>query len=256
MTRTTRRSGGRFCNHLIRNMVLSLIAKRHGIKVDYFSHSRIRDTLGVTLHSGARTFHGSGVALTDESAYRLLTDATATVDSNLIAKNVFFQTQVLTDLIVRELNTESQMTNVKQCNPFRQRYGRNRDLFVHVRLGDVRRMGKNLPFEYYSTLIAAAEYDNLHIASDSLKHPFITRLLSEFPEGQLCRKEPIKTLQFGSTCKHIILSHGSFSAVLGYLAFDSKTIVYHKCYNDRRKWHNEGLFQRKGWKEVDFDRLR
>ena len=44
---------------------------------------------------------------------------------------------------------------------------------------------------------------------------------------ELLHYNEIDTIQFGSTCKNIILSHGSFSAMIGNLSFYSN-IYYPK----------------------------
>ena len=54
---------------------------------------------------------------------------------------------------------------------------------------------------------------------------------------------PIETIQFGSTCKNIILSHGSFSAVIGYLGFYSN--IYYM--NKNSTWCPLGIFINKGF---------
>lgn len=58
--------------------------------------------------------------------------------------------------------------------------------------------------------------------------------------------DEIHTIQFASTCKHIVLSHGSFSAVIGYLAFFSN--VYYPAYGDTM-WYGD-MFSIDGWKKL------
>lgn len=52
---------------------------------------------------------------------------------------------------------------------------------------------------------------NLEGCNDEL----IKTLKTLYPSIIFIDKNPIETIQFGSTCKNIILSHGSFSAVIG-----------------------------------------
>ena len=59
--------------------------------------------------------------------------------------------------------------------------------------------------------------------------------------------DPVKTIQFGSTCKHIVLSHGSFSAMIGYLGFFSQ--VYYP--NKTPKWCPLGMMTGKGWYSIN-----
>jgi len=39
---------------------------------------------------------------------------------------------------------------------------------------------------------------------------------------------------FASTCKYVVLSYGSFSAIIGYLSFFSH--VYYKKISDKTAW--------------------
>jgi hypothetical protein len=56
----------------------------------------------------------------------------------------------------------------------------------------------------------------------------------------------VKTIMFGSTCKNIILSNGTFSWMVGLLGFYSK-IYYPKIKNS---WHGN-IFVFPEWKQVD-----
>ena len=47
-------------------------------------------------------------------------------------------------------------------------------------------------------------------------------------------KDLLKIIQFGSTCKYVILSYGSFSAFIGYISFFSK--VYYKKIDEKTSW--------------------
>ena len=59
--------------------------------------------------------------------------------------------------------------------------------------------------------------------------------------------DEIRTFQFGSTCKNIILSHGSFSAIIGYLAFYSN--IYYPKYDENKKWYGD-MFSINNWIEL------
>ena len=47
-----------------------------------------------------------------------------------------------------------------------------------------------------------------------------------FKNVHLINYNEIDTIHFGSTCKNVILSHGSFSAIIGYMAFYSNVYCY------------------------------
>ena len=65
-----------------------------------------------------------------------------------------------------------------------------------------------------------------------------------YPNIKLIQCDELKTIQFASTCKNIILSHGSFSAVIGYLSFFST--VYYPEYELNKIWYGD-MFSIKNW---------
>ena len=94
------------------------------------------------------------------------------------------------------------------------------------------------------------KYNNIYISSDDFNSELIKNVKKKYPKIIFINKDPIETIQFGSTCKFIILSHGTFSAIIGYLAFYS-TIYYPGFWHP--KWCPEGLFLDKGFIPVKFD---
>lgn len=67
------------------------------------------------------------------------------------------------------------------------------------------------------------------VSSDTPAHKTCQRLLAEFPGLVMWSDSDfIRTIQFANTCRAVILSHGSFSATIGNLAFDS--LVYYPPY--------------------------
>jgi len=72
----------------------------------------------------------------------------------------------------------------------------------------------------------------------------IKKLLKLFPYAKILDVDEITTFQFASTCKHIILSHGSFSAVIGYLSFFSN--IYYPEFESNKIWHGD-MFSIKNW---------
>lgn len=63
----------------------------------------------------------------------------------------------------------------------------------------------------------------------------------------ILRKDEINTIHFGSTCKHVILSHGSFSAVIGYLSFFSD--IYYPDYSISQMWYGD-MFSVPGFQKI------
>ena len=61
-------------------------------------------------------------------------------------------------------------------------------------------------------------------------------------------KDEVETIQFGSTCKHIILSQGTFSYFIGILAFYSD--IYYSN-NGIDMWHGD-IFVFPDWHNVNY----
>jgi hypothetical protein len=75
----------------------------------------------------------------------------------------------------------------------------------------------------------------------------IQQLISLYPNATIIEYDEIQTFQFASTCKHIILSHGSFSAVIGYLAYFSD--IYYPEYEADKMWYGD-MFSIPGWNKI------
>ena len=82
------------------------------------------------------------------------------------------------------------------------------------------------------------------ISTDDKKNVMIQKLLKLYPYAKILDVDEITTFQFASTCKHIILSHGSFSAVIGYLSFFSN--VYYPESELNKIWHGD-MFSIENW---------
>lgn len=242
ITRTFER--GRLGNQIIKSLAVSLIAKKHNLKVDYYNKDLIQQ-LGIELFSGTHLHHNI-MKLTDDNYFNIY-DSTF-LNSALDPNSNFFQTKEITNLIHKHLHTENIMSNIVNKNPFKTRYNANNDAFIHIRLTDV--ANQNPGVNYYTNAIKNIKFDKLYISTDDSKHEIILTMLNLFPQADLVEKDEITTFQFASTCKHVVLSHGSFSAVIGYLAFFSN--VYYPEYNSNEIWHGD-MFSIDGWHKLKLD---
>ena len=136
--------------------------------------------------------------------------------------------------------------NIVSKNPFKERYNNNNDCFVHVRLGDMENLNPGIT--YYLNVLSTIQFNHLYIASDSLNNKIIHSICVKYPNSTEINFNDVKTLQFGSTCKHIILSHGTFSAMIGYLSHNSN--VYYKKYDKTKGWHGD-VFSTPEFNEVE-----
>jgi len=242
-------TNGRLCNQIIRNLALSLIAKKHNLYVDYFNYDLINNKLGIILFIGENNF--TTTKKVRERDYKKILNSN-NIDYNLNLNSGYFQSEEITDILYKHLLSVEQKSNIIKHNPFKNRYNNNNDLFIHIRLGDVSHFNPGI--EYYIECIKATEGNQIYIASDSPNHTIIKELQLIYPTINIINYDEIKTIQFGSTCKNIILSHGSFSAIIGYLSYFTKNI-YYPNENRRNGWCPMGLFTNKGWTPISIQKL-
>lgn len=239
---TTTGNNGRLGNQIIRNLAVSLIAEKSGLKVDY-SNERLINRLGIYLFSGEK-IHNTTKMLNDDNYFEVYHNATD-IHYNLNPNQAYFQTKEITNMLYRYLRKSEIQCEIVANNPFRLRYKANRDVFVHIRLTDAARF--NPGADYYLRAIGATSFDNLYISTDDTNHPIIQTIVSKYPNAKIVKLDEITTFQFASTCAHIVLSHGSFSAVIGYLAYYSD--VYYPEYESGKMWYGD-MFSINGWWKI------
>jgi hypothetical protein len=237
MTSTTTKNG-RLGNQIIRNLAVSLLAEKHDLKVDYANKELIQK-LGINLFSGTNSYNTTEV-LTDDNYFIIYNSMN--LNYNLNPNNNYFQTKEITNILYNYLHSENIKSNIISNNQFKQRYKNNNDLFIHIRLTDAERFNPGIT--YYINAIKNIEFDNLYISTDDVNNNIITKIKELYPSLRLVISDEITTIQYASTCKHIILSHGSFSAIIGYLSFFS--IVYYPEYESNKIWYGD-MFSILNW---------
>ena len=218
-TQTT--ANGRFCNQIFRNIAVSLIAEKCNLMVNYVSIDLIR-LLGISLYTEGNNTYADTVALTDGNYMEMYNNQN--VVSNLNPNNDFFQTKEISQLINAYIKTGNIdfniINNAAQHNP-----------------------GSS----YYIQTLARIKPDNIYIATDEPTHSIIYEISKSYPTCKLLNLDMIKTIQLASTCKHVILSHGSFSAVIGYVSYYST--VYYPKYDKNHMWYGD-MFSIDGWIQI------
>jgi len=232
---------GRLGNQIIRNIAVSLLAEKSDLHVSYSSHELISQ-LGIDLFCGTKTHHAS-MELTDAN-YKLV------YDQPFITRHfgdiyAFFQTKEITSLIYEHLHSDHIKNKMMEKNPFRMRYQVNNDACVHIRLGDIAHFNPGLA--YYQKTLSQLTFDKLYITTDQKNHDTIQQIKKVYPNASIIEYDEIQTFQFASTCKHIILSHGSFSAVIGYLSYFSD--IYYPEYESDKMWYGD-MFSIPGWNKM------
>lgn len=240
---TTTIHNGRLCNILIRNLCTSFIAEKHNLKVTYAEHETIKK-LGIDLFSGDNIYPITE-KLTDDNFFKLL--ESDPIKSNLDPNENYFQTIEISKFLLDFLHKEHVKNKIIDLNPFKFRYNNNNDCFIHIRLGDMTRY--NPGSEYYIKTLQNMKFNSIYIGTDTIDHQIIKNILKEYPnETTVLNYNETDTIQFGSTCKNIILSHGSFSAVIGYLSFFS--YIYYPEYKFRM-WFGD-MFSMPNWNMIKF----
>ena len=240
MSITTERNG-RLCNQIIRNLSLSILAEKYDLYVEYSNFNKINNELGIKLFVGNKKYDKTIIINSDNymKYYNNLIDN----DANFNCMNCYFQNETITTILHGHLRT--QMNNIMEKNPFNNRYNNNNDVFLHIRLRDAKNF--NVGIDYYIHCISLLKFDNIYIGSDNFNDNLILKIKTLYPNVIFVEKNPIQTIQFGSTCKNIILSHGSYSAIIGYLGFFSN--IY--FLNKEPKWCPLGMFENKGFIPID-----
>lgn len=252
-TQTTPHAG-RLCNQIIRNLCVSCIAKKYDLFVEYSSYNIIR-SMGIPLYIGRKSYDQT-IVMKNEHFFEYL-NATTEINANIDANHDYFQNDQIAQFLYSHLQDHKNI--IAEYNKYKIRYKNNNDIFVHVRLGDIYENGWNPSIEYYQTAIDLVKTEieknspeskepKIYIGTDDPASPFIKELLKKNPKAEVLSKSPEETIMFGSTCKNVILSHGSFSAVIGWLSFYSG-VYYPKYERAKVKWFGD-TFSIKGWRSV------
>ena len=239
---TTVDSIGRLGNQIIRNLAVSLIAEKHDLFVDYKNNYEIIQQLGIELFIGKKSYAQS-IHLNDNNYFDIYN--TEKLNNNLHMFLDYFQTKEITNFLYKYLHSDRIKTNIINNNPYKENYKNNNDLFIHIRLGDVEHVNPGI--EYYMKAISLISFDNIYISSDSLNHPIIKQIIEKYPNTKIIEYDEKNTIQFASTCKNLILSHGSFSSVIGYLSFFSN--IYYPEYEENKIWYGD-MFSIEGWNKI------
>lgn len=231
-------NNGRLGNQIIRNLAVSLLAEKHNLAVNYYNKDLI-SKIGIELFSGSKSYTNIR-ELTDDNYFTIYN--CDDLSYNLQPNKEYFQTKEITNLLYNYLHTDKIRSKIIENNPFKDRYHQNNDLFVHIRLTDVAHLNPGIT--YYINAIKNIAFDDLYISTDDKNNSMIYEIIQLYPSAKLIECNEITTFQFGSTCKHIVLSHGSFSATIGYLSFFSN--VYYPEYESGKIWYGD-MFSINHW---------
>lgn len=242
---TTTTGSGRLGNQIIRNLAVSFIAKKHDLFINYCNYDLINNLLGIELFIGKNNYTNKIIKLNDHTNYFDILNKES-IDYKFYPIDDFFQTIEISKMILEYLNSENIRSNIINKNPFNKRYNNNNDIFIHIRLTDVADRNPGIKY-YFKTIEKINNYENIYLSTDEKDHTIIKQIIEKYPNTKIIEFDEIKTLQFASTCKKIILSHGTFSCVIGYLSFFSD--VYYPEYDYNKKWHGD-IFSLEKWNKI------
>jgi len=232
---------GRLGNQIFRNMASSILAKKFDLYITY-QNKEIIESIGFILFVG-KNMYNEALQINDTNYFDIF-------NYNELYKNIhteqhsYFQSKENSIFLYNYIQNELK-TNIINSNNFRERYNNNNDCFVHIRLDDATQWNPGL--NYYLNTLKQITFENLYISTDSRNHEIIKKIVDEYPNAQVIEYNEVNTIHFGSTCKYVILSHGSFSAIIGYLSFFSS--VYYPEYENGKIWHGD-MFSIDGWNKM------
>jgi hypothetical protein len=230
---------GRLGNIFFVNMCLHFLSLKYNLKCNY-KFSKKFEKMGISFHCGEKTY-GKNLLIT-ESNYLSILDSTDYEPSNIIIYNkVWFQSELFCLQIKKYFDKKVNKDKVIMNNVFKKRYNDNNDLFIHVRLGDIINKTDFL-LPYYEKMLNNIYYNKGYISSDSINSEFCKNLIKKYKLEVIDLKE-IETIMFGSTCKHIVLSGGTFSWLIGFFAFYAHDIYYPKI---EKRWFGK-IFNFSNW---------
>lgn len=242
MQNTTYGLDGRLGNHIFYNLVMSILAEKSNIKVTYSVYNSQIKAIGIPIFEHGTLTFSTSMRVTTENALPLLIGAPI-AKNIIIPRDNYFQTHDIAIYLRDYLWSSTVSERIKQHNLHKERYNNNNDVFVHVRLGDL--TGNfSQPLSYYDNALCDISFNKGYISSDSPNHPIIRELCAKY-SLTLLNVDEVETIMFGSTCKHVVLSHGTFSWIIGILSYMSDVYVP----NYKARWHGD-IFEMPGWHKV------
>jgi hypothetical protein len=243
VTINTTKVNGKFGSILFYNIVCNYIAKCNNLNMDYSEFARTKE-LGIELYTGKNTYDSTKI-LTNKNIESIIQNESV-FSQNIIIHGTF-QTGIVADFIRK--NVVKSKSKIINLNGHSQRYSSNNDLFVHVRINGIANSNDFEPFEYYDLAISKITFfKNGYISSDSITHPICTKLIRKYNLIVIDSNE-IEVIQFGSTCKWLVLSKSTFSWFIGVFGFYS-TIYYPERLGKNNKHSNIFIF--KDWNKINY----
>jgi hypothetical protein len=251
--------GGLFANVFFRNMITYLLSIKYNTGSEY---EKIPKHYDLPPHYQWKTddFLELGVEFKDENIHPIknsqqitdtqikqFLDGDLSIDKS--TKYIFNPPCWCQDSgIVKHIthyfaNSENELCdNIISRNKYKDRYKNNNDMFIHIRANHMYPDSHPLrnivlPDQaFYEGIIDSLndEYSNIYMSSDNIEHKICQGLIKKYKIIPFVENK-IDTILFGSTCKYVIISSGSFSFMIGLFSFFSEKIFYHKRAGQGKK---------------------
>ena len=241
-------SSGRLCNQIIRNIVCSKLSEKYNLKFQYEYYDEITK-LGIHLYTNGCYFHNNTIPLKDGDFHRFMYDEE--LKANIFTNRTFFQNEYFAKYFRKYFETDEIKNSIMEHNLFKERYNKNNDVYVHLRLGDVTDYAPS--FEYYDQALHSLKFENGYISSETLDHPLCIALIEKYKLIPII-KAAVETIMFGSSCKSLILTSGTMSWMIGLLGYFST--IYYPDLELRPLYHPIELYDYPDWNKITYEEYK
>jgi len=251
---------GRFGNQFIRNMACHFIAKKNNLFFTY-ENPKNMELLGISLFKNGNNYYSQNIVIDDNNFFEYINPETPILKKNIKfnKRTTFSHNREIfyaqTNQFAKYLFSYFQQSNIKQNiianNIFKENFGKNNNLFIHVRLGDVPHY--NSGFDYYDNILSnnynnqTFNYSKGYISSDSIEHEICQKLIQKY-DLEIINKNEIETIMFSSTCKTILLSTGTFSWIIGLFGSFFNSKIFYPI--PEIPWHGDIFSPMEDWNGI------
>lgn len=235
----------RFGNLFFINMAFHFIAIKNNLNISYKYYKQFKE-LGIQFFIGEKTYKEDKYV--SDTDFLNIIQSEEKLEKNIVIdiKNFFCQTKEFC-FFLRETFSEVFKESVIKKNIFKNRYNSNNDVFLHVRLGDVtNEKYKVSNLFYYDNILSKLNFEKGYISSDSIDDNICKILIKKY-NLQVIDFCEISTIMFATTCKYLLLSGGTFSWLIGFLAFYSDAVYYPERKNT---WYDD-IFVFDEWNSIE-----
>jgi len=232
----------RFGNLFFLNMCLHLFSLKFNLKSTY-KYEKEFNELGINFFKEGKYIHKKNVLLTEYNFENLL-ESDVSPKNVIINNDVWFHTSRFCKMIDNYFKENKIFETIRMKNTFKIRYNNNEDLFIHFRLGDVKDKTTKL-HSYIENTIKMLSFKKGYISSDDIYHKSCQYFINKY-NLSIVNMDEVKSIMFGSTCKNIILTGGTFSWLIGFLSLKNSNIFYPELQD---RWYGD-IFSFSNWEKV------